>query len=43
MTTNSPSSTVFQGGKNVYGAAVGILMLGTRFPRIDGDIGNAGT
>ena len=43
MTTNSPSSTVFPGGKNVYGAAVGILMLGTRFPRIDGDIGNAGT
>jgi len=32
-----------QGGKNVYGASVGILMLETRFPRIYGDIGNAQT
>lgn len=31
------------GGKTVYGASVGILMLNTRFPRIPGDIGNAGT
>lgn len=31
------------GGKNFYGAAVGILMLETRFPRIHGDIGNATT
>lgn len=31
------------GGKSVYGAAVGILMLETRFPRIPGDIGHAGT
>lgn len=31
------------GGKTVYGATVGILMLDTRFPRIPGDIGNAGT
>ena len=30
-----------QGGKTVYGASVGILMLETRFPRIPGDIGNA--
>ncbi len=30
-----------QGGKAVYGASVGILMLDTRFPRIPGDIGNA--
>ena len=29
------------GGKTVYGACVGILMLETRFPRIAGDIGNA--
>jgi hypothetical protein len=32
-----------RGGKTVYGAAVGILMLETRFPRVPGDIGNAGT
>ena len=32
-----------QGGKTVYGAAIGILMLDSRFPRIPGDIGNAGT
>ncbi|MGC3938765.1 aspartate/glutamate racemase family protein [Roseobacter sp. EG26] len=32
-----------QGGKTVYGATVGILMLETRFPRIPGDIGNATT
>ena len=31
------------GGKTVYGASVGILMLNTRFPRIPGDIGNAAT
>lgn len=30
-----------QGGKTVYGATLGILMLNTRFPRIPGDIGNA--
>ena len=32
-----------QGGRNVYGARVGILVLDTRFPRIPGDIGNAET
>jgi hypothetical protein len=31
------------GGKTVYGACVGILMLETRFPRIPGDIGHAAT
>ncbi|MEO0632674.1 MAG: aspartate/glutamate racemase family protein [Pseudomonadota bacterium] len=31
------------GGKTVFGASVGILMLNTRFPRIPGDIGHAGT
>ncbi|MEP2470160.1 aspartate/glutamate racemase family protein [Roseobacter sp.] len=34
---------VQSGGKTVYGATVGILMLETRFPRIPGDIGNATT
>lgn len=29
------------GGKSVYGASVGILMLEARFPRIPGDVGNA--
>ncbi|MBV2360628.1 aspartate/glutamate racemase family protein [Thalassococcus sp. CAU 1522] len=29
------------GGKAVYGAGVGILMLQARFPRIPGDMGNA--
>lgn len=32
-----------KGGKNVYGAAVGILMLESQFPRIPGDVGHAGT
>lgn len=32
-----------QGGKAVYGASVGILMLQARFPRIPGDMGHAGT
>jgi Asp/Glu/hydantoin racemase len=30
-----------KGGKAVYGASVGILMLEARFPRIAGDMGNA--
>ena len=35
-------STV-RGGKTVYGAAVGILVLDTKFPRMPGDIGYAPT
>ncbi len=31
------------GGKSIYGASVGILMLDARFPRIPGDMGHAGT
>jgi hypothetical protein len=34
---------IFWGGKSLYGARVGILMLETRFPRIPGDMGNAET
>ncbi|MEX3009844.1 aspartate/glutamate racemase family protein [Hoeflea sp. TYP-13] len=31
------------GGKSVYGASIGILMLEAQFPRIPGDMGNAAT
>ncbi|MBI3028863.1 MAG: aspartate/glutamate racemase family protein [Candidatus Rokubacteria bacterium] len=30
-----------QGGQNLYGLTVGILMLDTQFPRVVGDMGNA--
>lgn len=36
-------SGIATGGKSVYGARVGILMLETRFPRLPGDVGNAQT
>ena len=32
-----------RGGKTIYGAAVGILVLDTKFPRMPGDIGYAPT
>jgi hypothetical protein len=32
---------IAEGGKAVYGANIGILMLEARFPRIQGDMGNA--
>jgi Asp/Glu/hydantoin racemase len=35
--------TRISGGKTVFGASVGILMLETQFPRIHGDMGNAMT
>jgi Asp/Glu/hydantoin racemase len=43
MNTKPNHDRVAHGGKALYGAAVGILMLETRFPRIPGDMGNAET
>jgi len=44
MTTPPPSiGPVARGGKAIYGAPLGILMLEARFPRIFGDMGNAET
>lgn len=34
---------IARGGKAIYGARIGILMLEARFPRIPGDMGNAAT
>src|SRR5947209_17463423 len=39
----SERTRIAWGGKTLYGARVGILMLETRFPRIPGDMGNAET
>lgn len=42
---NSPNSAprIARGGKSIYGAPLGILMLEARFPRIPGDMGNGET
>jgi hypothetical protein len=43
MSTRSPAPRIARGGKSIYGAPLGILMLETRFPRIPGDMGNGTT
>jgi hypothetical protein len=40
---NTLSPRIARGGKAIYGAPLGILMLEARFPRILGDMGNGAT
>ena len=43
LATPSSGARIAHGGKSVYGARIGVLMLDTDFPRVPGDVGNAET
>ena len=43
ISTASAATRIARGGKAIYGAPLGILMLEARFPRIPGDMGNGTT
>ncbi|MCA3296901.1 MAG: aspartate/glutamate racemase family protein, partial [Roseomonas sp.] len=43
MNTQKTGLRIARGGKSIYGAPLGILMLEARFPRIPGDMGNGET
>ena len=43
MSQQTSSPRIARGGKSIYGAPLGILMLEARFPRIPGDMGNGET
>lgn len=43
MNTPNSAPRIARGGKSIYGAPLGILMLEARFPRIPGDMGNGET
>jgi hypothetical protein len=43
MSQPNSSPRIARGGKSIYGAPLGILMLEARFPRIPGDMGNGET
>ena len=43
MTSLPNTARIARGGRSIYGAPLGILMLEARFPRIPGDMGNGTT
>lgn len=43
MVIDMKKDVIAYGGYNTYGFDIGILMLDSSFPRIEGDVGNART